>query len=120
MTPEGKIKAKVKKMLDEYKGVATVGLDGDILSGYKLYAHWPVQNGMGSPTLDCIGCYYGIYFAIETKAPGKVPTPRQLTTIEQIKAAGGITFVVSSDEDIEAVRRAFDMIKWSHADNSKQ
>src|SRR5258708_32290312 len=81
MTPEGKIKAAVKRVLNRL---------------WETYHHWPVQNGMGAPCLDCHGCYRGMYFAIETKAPGKVPTPRQSQTIASIAAAEGCVLVISS------------------------
>lgn len=83
-TPEGKIKERVKKLL----------------KAYGIYYHMPVMNGMGAPTLDFICCYKGRYFAIETKAPGKKPTPRQLITIRDIEQAGGWVFVVANDEDL--------------------
>ena len=79
MTPEGKVKEKVKK----------------VLKAHGAYWHMPVQNGMGAPSLDFIGCYKGMYFGIETKAENKQPTPRQKLTIESIQAAGGKTFVVN-------------------------
>ena len=79
-TPEGKVKAKVKRLIKD------VG----------AYQHWPVQTGYGSPTLDCIGCSDGRYFAVETKAPGKKLTPRQELTKSEIEDAGGIVFIVDS------------------------
>jgi hypothetical protein len=82
MTPEGKVKAKVKR----------------ILNGYECYQFWPVQTGYGASTLDNISCYKGYYFAIETKAPGKKPTPRQLLVIEAIQDAGGRIFVIDGEE----------------------
>ena len=82
MGPEGKVKAAIKKALNEA----------------GAYQHWPVQMGHGAPCLDCHGCYYGLYFAIEAKAPGKVPTPRQDETIKRIAAAGGLVMVISSVE----------------------
>lgn len=81
MTPEGRTKAKVKRVL---------GKPG-------IYFHMPVQNGMGAPTLDFVGCAAGQFFAIETKAPGKKPTPRQEITISQMQAAGGKVFVIDGD-----------------------
>lgn len=115
-TPEGKVKDKVKRLLarfcDENKSVT-------LFSG-RLYAHWPVMNGMGSPTLDCIACYYGKYIAIETKVEGKALTPRQEQTKAQIEAAGGLVFVVKNDADIERLEQALNLIKWAHADNSEQ
>lgn len=112
-TPEGIVKDKVRKLL------ATFDVAGK--DGYgRLYSHWPVQNGMGNPTLDCIGCYYGVYFAVETKAPGKTPTPRQQLTIKQMLASGAAVFVIDGDEGVEQLRRGLEMIKWAHADSSKQ
>jgi VRR-NUC domain. len=83
MTPEGAVKAKTKRVLAEFEGV---------------YYHMPVQNGMGAPTLDFVGCCHGKYFAIETKAPGKKPTERQWRTIINIRAAGGTVFVIDGSD----------------------
>lgn len=82
-TPEGKIKTETKALLAKYKP--------------QLYAHWPVQNGMGEPTLDCIGAFRGHAFAIETKAPGKKPTLRQEQTILKMRAAEIPVFVIDGD-----------------------
>jgi len=87
-TPEGKVKDAVKKLLAGYKP--------------RLYAHWPIQNGMGDPTLDCVGAFRGAAFAVETKAPGKKPTPRQEQTILKMRAAGVAVFVV--DGNVETLR----------------
>ena len=81
MTPEGKVKAKVKRLL----------------ARYPVYSHWPVQTGYGSPTLDCIVCAAGHFFAIETKAPGKKPTPRQEQTIKAMRDAGALVFIIDGD-----------------------
>ena len=85
-TPEGKIKDKVKKLLKSF---------GDI-----VYYHMPVQNGMGSPTLDFIVCVGGYFLAIETKAPGGKPTQRQQITMETMRVAGAFVFVVAGDDDL--------------------
>jgi hypothetical protein len=68
------------------------------------YQHWPVQWGIGKRTLDCIGCYRGLYFAVETKAPGEEPTLMQDITAAQIRAAGGLVFVV---DNLEQARELF-------------
>lgn len=80
MTPEGRVKAAIKKIIAAYHP--------------HVYSHWPVQNGMGAPTLDCIGCVGGRYFAIEAKKPGAKPTERQEQTISQMIAAGARVFVI--------------------------
>jgi hypothetical protein len=77
-TPEAKVKDSVKTMLKIH----------------GAYYHMPVMNGMGAPTLDFVGCHFGFFFAIETKAPGKAPTPRQLTTIATMEKAGANVFVI--------------------------
>jgi len=81
-TPEGKVKAKVNRLLDKYKG---------------MYRHMPVPYGYGASTLDYLICFRGQFIAIETKAPGKKPTDRQKMIIAQIRAAGGAVFVIDGD-----------------------
>ena len=95
-TPEGKVKDVVKEELNH------IG----------AYWHMPVQNGMGRPSLDFNGCYKGMFFAIETKAPGKEPTPRQLITIREIEQAGGLVFVIDS-VDAARVLGVDIMMHWS-------
>jgi hypothetical protein len=85
-TPEGRVKAAVKKVLDNKEKFGT------------MYQYWPVPAGYGSPTLDCIVCYRGLFIGIETKAPGKHPTPRQELTIADMVSAGAITLVIDTTE----------------------
>jgi hypothetical protein len=61
-----------------------------------VWTHWPVPSGYGRSTVDCIGCVGGQMFAIETKAPGKKPTPLQEGELRAIDRAGGDTFVIDS------------------------
>lgn len=91
MTPEGKIKAKVKKLLDRY----------------PHYRFMPVQTGMGKVGLDFYVCSAGRFCAIETKAPGKMPTTLQAKTIKEIREQGaGETFVIDgSDIGMDALER---------------
>jgi hypothetical protein len=79
-TPESKVKNEVKKQLKK-------------LGAYQF---WPVQTGMGMTTLDCLVCLHGQFFAIETKAPGKKPTPRQSCVINDIRNQGSIALVIDS------------------------
>lgn len=89
MTPEGRIKDQVKKLLRQY----------------GAYWHCPVQNGLGAPSLDFIICNRGRYCAVETKAPGKKPTPRQLLTIAAIEESGGKVFVVDGAYGLNQLER---------------
>ena len=95
-TPEGKVKARVKKILK--------------IAG--AYQHWPVQTGYGAACLDCHGCYNGIYFAIETKAPGKHPTPRQEITMEDVRNAGGYVLVVGESYDDLVYSGEMELVEW--------
>ena len=93
MTPEGKVKAKVKR----------------ILIKAETYYFMPVQTGYGTPTLDFLGCHCAFAFAIETKAPGKKPTKRQEVIIREMKHAGMQVFVIDGAEG------SYDsLVKWLH------
>jgi hypothetical protein len=107
-TPEGKIKKMVKELLAHVA-----------LGAREPYAFWPVPNGMGPSSLDCLICYYGVFVAVETKAPGKKPTPRQEFTIACIEKAGGVALIVDSEEGVERLRNALEMIRYTHANNCK-
>lgn len=85
-TPEGNVKKKIKKLLDNTPG---------------LYYEMPVPSGYGKSGLDFQGCFRGKYFAIEAKAPGKKPTPLQEETIRRIEEAGGVAFVISDDRGVQ-------------------
>lgn len=86
MTPEGRVKNEVKKILKKYEPY--------------VFGNWPVQNGMGTPMLDYVGCCAGKYFSIETKAFGRKLTPRQHATMQAIHNAGGMTFVIEGEDDL--------------------
>jgi len=92
-TPEGKVKQKVRGILDQYP---------------RMYYYMPVPMGFGRPSLDFIGCYNGLGFAIETKDEGKKPTTRQERTIEEMRASGAAVFVISGTVDL----RYADLIGW--------
>ena len=80
-TPEGKVKAAVKKELKE-RGI---------------WFFMPMQNGFGVVGIpDFICCWKGMFFAIETKAPGKRKdtTPNQDRTIAEIRAHDGRAIVI--------------------------
>lgn len=82
MTPEAKVKAKVKKLLDEL----------------RIFYFLPVSNGMGTMGIpDIIGCFNGLFIAIECKAGKGKLTALQERAIARIKAAGGFTFVARED-----------------------
>jgi hypothetical protein len=80
-TPEGKIKAMVKKAL--------ASLDPN------HYSFMPVQSGFGTTGLDFFLCIRGKFIAVETKADHtKKLRPRQIGVMDQIHLAGGKVFIV--------------------------
>ena len=79
-TPEAKVKAAVKKLLDE-RGI---------------YHFSPVQNGMGRAGIpDIIGCFNGRFLGIECKAGKGKTTALQDLELEKIRKAKGFTYVVN-------------------------
>lgn len=98
MTPEGKIKVRINKLLDSYENV---------------YRFMPVPSGYGKPSIDYLCCVDGIFLGIEAKAPGEYPTPRQQAALDDIRVAGGATFVVNDDVSLEALETFLHTVtKW--------
>jgi hypothetical protein len=102
-TPEGNIKRKINLLLDSY--------------GNHVYTFMPVPSGYGVATIDYFVCMDGIFVGIEAKAPGKRPTARQESTLADIRAAGGSTFVVDGDESLEVLKQFLHSIThaWRNA-----
>jgi hypothetical protein len=90
LTPEGRVKAAVKKRLKEL----------------GAWYYMPVQNGMGIVGVpDFVCCLGGRMVAIETKAPGKRSntTPNQDRQIALIRAAGGIAVVIDDVDQMNEI-----------------
>ena len=84
-TPEGVVKAQVKKIFDAYKSPL-------------LYYFMPTTGGYGRSGIpDFVGCVYGNFFAIECKAGKGKTTALQDRELERIKNAYGITLVINQD-----------------------
>jgi hypothetical protein len=78
-TPEGKVKAKVKKLLAEH----------------GAYHFMPATHGYGSSGVpDIIACLHGKFIGIECKANGGKPTALQLKNLQELSSAGGISVLV--------------------------
>ena len=86
-TPEGKVKAAIDKVLEQY--------------GARIYRFMFVPSGYGQTTVDYLGCFEGKFFAIEAKRPGKKPTARQKLILADIQAAGGRCFVIDDAENTD-------------------
>lgn len=86
-TPEGKVKAAIKKYLTK------IGCYFFMPIGGPFAVH-------GVPDIIC--CYRGIFIGIECKAPGKKAhtTPNQKDHLAGINGAGGYSLVADNVEDV--------------------
>jgi pantoate kinase len=90
MTPEGRVKAKVKAYLKE-RGI---------------WFTMPAGTGFGASGVpDFLCCAAGRLVAVETKAPGKRnnTTTMQKAQIAAINAAGGTAVVIDDVSQLEGV-----------------
>ena len=80
MTPESKVKAKVKKTLLE------IG----------AYYAMPIGTGYGNAGVpDFLVCYKGVFVGIECKAHDNKPTALQLKNLADIESAGGTALIIN-------------------------
>ena len=93
-TPEKKVKQRVKKILDEM----------------GIYHFSPYQAGMGRAGIpDIIGCYRGLFVAIECKAGKGKTTALQEREINAIRTAKGLAFVINE----ENVNQLKELLQWT-------
>lgn len=90
MTPEGKIKAMISRVLNKH----------------HAWQFMPVPTGFQTKTVDFFACCHGQFIAIEAKAPGKTATGRQEYVLQLIRDAGGLTFVVSNEAEVAQLDKA--------------
>lgn len=95
MTPEGKVKAKVRKKLDEA----------------KAYYFMPATGGYGkSGVPDIVACVNGWFIGIECKAGINKPTALQQNNLNAIKASGGTALVIN-ENNINELEDCLNQIK---------
>jgi hypothetical protein len=95
MTPEGKVKAKVRKKLDEA----------------KAYYFMPATGGYGkSGVPDIVACVNGWFIGIECKAGINKPTALQQNNLNAIKASGGTALVIN-ENNINELEDCINQIK---------
>jgi len=96
MTPEAKVKKRVREMLDKL----------------GIYHFSPPGMGLGRSGIpDIIACYNGHFIAIECKAGTNKTTPLQERELNRIMNAGGETFVINEDNITELHERLLWMDK---------
>lgn len=96
-TPEGAVKGAIK---------------GYLRSLPCCWFHMTMTYGYGtSGAPDIIGCYKGVFFAIEVKAPGKLSrlTPLQKQAIAHINAAQGWAIAADSLQHVIELIRLIDV-----------
>jgi hypothetical protein len=82
MTPEGKVKEAIKK----------------ILKAHDAYFTMPIGTGFGSAGVpDFIICHKGVFIGVEAKSGTNKPTALQLEHIDRIRKRGGYALVVNED-----------------------
>jgi hypothetical protein len=91
VTPEGKVKTAIKK----------------ILKNSGAYFAMPSTGGYGSSgTPDFLVCYKGKFIGIEAKTRGNLPTLLQTKNLVEIEYAGGLAIVINED-NIDQLERIF-------------
>ena len=95
-TPEAKVKAKIKKILEE-NGV---------------YYAMPIGTGYGrSGVPDFLCCVDGKFLAIEAKATDKdKPTALQMREMKRIEEAGGETIVIYA-ENVDKLGKVLTLVR---------
>ena len=94
MTPEGKVKLAVRKILDDL----------------RIYHFSPFMAGMGRAGVpDIIACHKGRFVAIECKAGKGKTTALQDRELNAIADAGGYTFV-ARETNIKELREALECL----------
>lgn len=79
MTPERKVKDKVRK----------------VLTDLNAYYAMPIGTGYGNAGVpDFLVCYQGRFIGIECKAQGNKPTALQLKNFKDIESAGGTVWLI--------------------------
>jgi Holliday junction resolvase len=68
---------------------------------YVCHPHGSAINAKGTP--DLLVCYKGRFLGLEVKRPGKNATELQAHTLGEITEAGGVSSVITSVEEAEAI-----------------
>ncbi|HEX4545756.1 MAG TPA: hypothetical protein VH110_05310 [Candidatus Acidoferrum sp.] len=87
--PEGKLQRRVLTYLKTIPG----------LEARKR--HGTAFGVAGDPDIYLL--YQGVHAEIELKAPGQTPTPLQLRRLAEWKAAGALTLVASTLDEVKAL-----------------
>lgn len=102
MTPEGIVKASIKRVLDAKGGV---------------WYFMPSMNGYGRAGIpDIIGSYKGRFFAVEVKAKGGKMTPAQERERDKLLEVGAVWVLAQGDSAAYVVSRMLKELDNESAD----
>lgn len=87
-TPEGKIKAAIRKHLDTLAP--------------QCWYYCP-QDRFTAGIMDIVGCYHGQFFAVEVKTERNDTTELQEWTMFKVRHAGGVARTVRTLEQLQQV-----------------
>ena len=86
MTAEGKVKLRIKKVLNDI----------------NAYYCMPATAGYGNSGVpDFLVCYRGKFIGIEAKAEGNKPTALQYKHLREIQDNGGVSLVVNEENVLQ-------------------
>jgi len=104
ITPEGRVKAKVRALLQKY----------------NVYYFMPATGGYGRSGIpDIVACANGRFVAIECKAGNNVPTALQERELNVIAAAGGYAICVN-EEGLDRLEESIKRLTSSHRKEEAQ
>ena len=97
MTPEAKVKMKIKAIFKE-EGV---------------YYAMPIGTGYGNSGVpDFLCCVNGRFLGVEAKANGGVPTELQKKNMKDIQSSGGVAVVINENlSDLQYLRELIKQLK---------
>jgi len=105
MTPEGRVKREVKRLLEQYNIVAA-GTREEILGADPTngWYYMPVKGvAMGVNGIhDFVGHAKGLFFSVETKAGSGEMTPNQIHRRNGIVRGGGRFFEINEFTGMQA------------------
>lgn len=112
-TPEAKVKKAVKQRLIEYGLIPLTKVALDEIGDPEGFFFMPVAGPYSVHGIhDFVGCWHGIFWSIETKAPDNPEdhTPAQERFCSAVNKSGGIAFTGVRDASVvdELARQVMD------------
>jgi hypothetical protein len=105
MTPEGKVKELVKRALREHHVYAFADIAGGKVAASKVagFYYMPVAGPHSVLGIhDFVGCWNGVFWSIETKAPNEPvdATHHQKMFYIAARAGGGLSYIGVRDASV--------------------